>query len=61
MYLIQPKDPGQKLTHNKKASMEIPEDTVQAELGQNINRAAKQNEAEVHSGDSCDKARLTTL
>lgn len=55
--LIQLKDPGQKLPHNKKASMEIPEDIVKAELGQNINRAAKQNEAEVHSGESRDKAR----
>lgn len=41
--------------------MEIPEDTVRAELGQNINRAAKHNEAEVHSGESCDKARSTTF
>lgn len=57
-FLIQWKDPGQRLACNKEASLETPEDKVKAEQG-NINRAAKQNEAEVHSGESHDQARLT--
>lgn len=41
--------------------MEIPEGKVKVELGQNINRAAKGNEAEVHCGESRDQARSTTF